>query len=830
VPHKWAGSITAADSTRLAVYSIVVIGIWTGLTTLLIAAEKTVRFEEGVQSILRKRCFGCHGDDRTRRKAELDLRTAATILKGGVSGPALVPGTPDGSLMWKQITTGKMPPQPADRLTPQELAVVRAWILGGALSKTAGSDEGIADVDRNFWSFRLLAHVTAPKVNDPNSVATPIDRFLLARLEAQGLSYSPPADRYALIRRASFDLIGLPPSPEEIQAFVADNRPDAYRRLIERLVASPHYGEHWGRHWLDVVGYSDSNGYHRADTPRPLAHRYRDYVIRSFNDDKPYARFWLEQLAGDELVSRQQLQTYSPEVVKLLVATHFLRNGPDGTDSTEGNEIARTIERYAVLEQQLRITMSAMFGLTIDCARCHSHKFDPIPQTDYYSLQAVFYPAFNVKKWVAPKDRSIHVAPREQLAKWQTASKRCDQEIERLKQSFAVWAAAHRSREFAGQLQGKRDELDKAVKAKEAARPGKPGEIAWVTDQSAEPPVVPLLKRGRYFEPGAEVAAGTLSVLCEPGERLTIAPPESGAPTTGRRLAFARWATRRNSRAAALLARVQVNRIWMWHFGRGLIDTPENFGARGLAPSHPQLLEWLATQFMEGGWSTKMLHRQILLSNAYRQGTRPTTKALTVDPDNRLMWGYPVHRLESEAVRDSLLVAAGAFDRRIGGPAVDFAQSSDGQCVVPGDEKRETGSGSRRSVYLRHRRSEPIAFLQTFDQATAEPNCIQRSSATLVSQALVMLNSRFANAMADRFAELIWAEAGMSVERRIRRAYLIAYGRLPAESEAERAYRFLASQTTRYRNAGAADGPAAMSALSDYCQVLLSSNEFLYVR
>ena len=846
-----------------------------------------------------------------------------------------------------------------------------------------------------------------------------------------------------------------------MQSFVADDSPHAYERLIDRLLASPHYGERWGRHWLDVSGYADSNGYHRADTPRPLAYRYRDYVIRAFNDDKPYDRFWVEQLAGDELVSPDNLSRYTPEVVELLVATHFLRNAPDGTDSTEGNEIARTIERYAVLEQQLQITMTAMFGLTIDCARCHNHKFDPIPQSDYYALQAVFYPAFNVMNWVSPKDRTMHLAPPVEIARWEAASKECDRDIEQLAQGLSAWTAAHRpagkvvfrdefdetpaklagrwsntapgddapagsigvnidsanapgaqivdrklqiieagatssgwlvtkdtfdwtpdregdwiqatfelvadrlqlaatgaerigyyvalhdyngnspvaggnvlidgnpaggaaveidypglqahnkgkigtteyrpghhfgvrltnigngqyrleqlvdwiaDKEFvtleaadlpdggfgfeyccgrsfivdsvsietgdssatAGglgayteQLKVRREEFDKAVQAKKAACGKRPGEIAWATDLSDEPPVVPLLKRGRYSDPGEAVAAGAPGILCEPGNNLLAARPESEARTTGRRLAFARWATRPNSRARhcwpacrSIASGCGIS-VAVWS------TAPKTSGRVDWTASHPELLEWLAARFVQSGWSTKALHREIMLSQAYRQGTDPSRAALAVDPENRLLWGYPVHRLESEAVRDAMLVAAGALNRQSGGPAVDYERTPDGQSFVTADASESSISNSRRSVYLRHRRSEPITFLQTFDQATAEPNCIRRSSATVVSQSLAMLNSRFANAVSGRFARRVAAEAGVAIADHVRLTFLIAYSREITKAELTESLGFVDSQTARYLAAGSADGIAAESALIDFCQALLASNEFLYVR
>ncbi|MFN0050754.1 MAG: DUF1549 and DUF1553 domain-containing protein, partial [Planctomycetales bacterium] len=750
--------------------------------------------------------------------------------------------------------------------------------------------------DRDFWSFQKLVRPTVPVPPASGNGGSPIDRFLLEKLHSHGLGFSHPADRATLIRRMTLDVLGLPPSPEEVAEFVADESPDACDRLIERLLASPQYGERAARQWLDVVGYSDSNGYHRADTPRPLAYRYRDYVIRAFNADRPYDRFWLEQLAGDELIDRQKISDYSAGVVDLLVATHFLRNGPDGTDSTEGNEMARTIERYAVLEQQLQITIGAMFGMTIDCARCHSHKFDPIPHGEYYSLQAILYPAFNVRNWTPPKERTICVATQEQLAEWEAASKQVDAQVEALQREFSAWVAANRPtgkvvfrddfnqetprlaerwsntapgddapagtlgvnvdsdkppgalvvdhrlhvieagaessgwlvtreafdwtpahegewiqvtfdlvadridpgaapaarigyylalhdyhahggvsggnvlidgnpaggatvtvgypgarasgkgsvgtsgyrpgrnfgirvtnlgaagfrleqlvdwvaeqkpvmlsaadlpdggfgfeyccgrsfvvdnvlieassdessssrfQEFTKAHQSRFEELQLRKAQTESRRPDRPEEIAWVTDLSPDPPDVPRLKRGRYFDPGELVEPGLLSVLSEPGERLEVVAPESGARTTGRRLAFARWATRSDARASALLARVQVNRIWQAHFGRGLVETPENFGDRGQPPSHPELLEWLASEFVSRDWSIKSLHRLILHSQAYQQGSQPAPQALATDPDNRLLWSYPVRRLESEAVRDSLLAVAGALDGRL---------------------------------------------------------------------------------------------------------------------------------------------------------------------
>ncbi|MCH7989834.1 MAG: DUF1553 domain-containing protein, partial [Planctomycetes bacterium] len=822
------------------------------------------------------------------------------------------------------------------------------------------------------------------------------------------------------------------------------------------LLDSPHYGEHWGQHWLDVVGYSDSNGYHRADSPRPLAYRYRDYVINSFNGDKPYDQFWLEQLAGDELVDLPNVKEFTPEIVEKLVATHFLRNGPDGTDSTEGNETARTIERYAVLEQMQQITISAMFALTINCARCHSHKFDPIAQSEYYGLQALFFPAFNVKNWVPPKQRTIHAASSQQMALWKAQSARVDSDLAELKRRFSNWVREHRPRstvvftdgfddrsaklaahwtgtagvnvdaskapaarigaqslqviaagdshngwlatrrkfdwtperagdwiqvsfdlvnnkikpsetaaarigfyialhddndnsalsggnilidgnpaggagvhvdylgtdargvgqigqskylpgrsygvrvtnlgggkfrlehlvdwspekkslvlnaeelpdgafgfefclgrsfvidnvtvergslqssspakksspsDFVEQLQQKRQKLHQQIKAKNAQRPARPGQIAWITDLSPTAPKVPLLKRGRYFSHGPDVMPTALSVLSEPGYQLKIKPPFASAKTTGRRLAFAHWATKPGSRAAALLARVQVNRVWMWHFGSGLVETPENFGNRGTKPSHPNLLEWLAAEFVDSGWSTKHLHRLILKSNAYRQASGSNPQAVEIDPQNRLLWSFPVRRLESETIRDSMLAVAGTLNRQIGGPAVDYQKNAEGQIQVIPKTDDPTAPENRRSVYLRHRRSEPITFLATFDQAPAEPNCLRRATSTVVSQSLAMLNGRFAVRTAAAFAKRVERRAGTDRRQRVQSAFQLAFGRRPVDGELQRAETFLNKQIEQHLKNGAKDKTnAEHQALVDFCQVLFAANEFIYLQ
>ena len=861
--------------------------------------------------------------------------------------------------------------------------------------------------------------------------------------------------------------------------FVADRSDDAYERLVDQLLASPHYGERWGRRWLDVVGYSDSNGYMRHDTPRPLAYRYRDYVISSVNEDKPYDQFWIEQLAGDELVDYHGTERLSPREWETLIATHFLRNAPDGTDSTEGNETTRVMERYAVLEQLQQITVSAMFGLTIDCARCHSHKFDPIPHRDYYALQAIFYPAFNVKDWIQPYDRWIHLAAKETIAEWEATNKRLDEEVVQLQQDFEqslsgerpagdvtfeddfasvsltdrwsplapgdngpsehstvpfdtvqfdtatppaalvadqqlqllaasssnnVWLSTGQAfdwtpdvvggwiqvtfdlitsaervgyyvalhdyddngevtggnllidgspdgeaelfldspgedqqpvgvigsagyqpghnygvrithlgedkhlvqhlldghvdgksvtlageqlpdggfgfemrlsrsfivdnvriesttaadgnaekaaalEQFSRQVVAKQETLAKEIEAKQQARIAEPEKIAWATDLSREVPPVSILERGDYFHPGDFVEPGPLSVLADADNTWEVTPPRPDAKTTGRRLAFARWATRPGSRAASLLARVEVDRIWAGHFGQHLVPTPENFGASGSPPTSPRLLEWLAVEFAENGWSRKHLHRQILLSRAYRQ-------ASTADKDaGRNDWcRFPSHRLEAEIIRDAMLAAAGVIHLKMGGPAVPF-EDRDRQIVVPIPQGDGPHEAYRRSIYIQHRRSQPLTFLKMFDLASPEPNCLARATSTVVSQSLAMLNSEFAVRMGERFAERLQCEASMDPRRQVQHAFEVALARPPEPNELQRSLDFLQNHALLRQQAGASteheatsegeaagkgeaagereavgEGEAGQAALADFCRMLLATNEFSYIQ
>jgi hypothetical protein len=662
----------------------------------------------------------------------------------------------------------------------------------------------------DHWAFAPATRPAPPEVRDPRRVRTPIDGFIQAALEANGLSLGPDADRPTLLRRVCFDLTGLPPSPEEVEQFVRDTNPNAYEHMVERYLASPHYGERWGKDWLDAAGYADSNGYFSADSVRPLAYRYRDYVVRAWNEDRPLDQFVREQLAGDELAGYRPGTVAIPEVVDLLEATHFLRNAPDGTGESDGNPDEVRADRYAVLEGTTQIIGSAFLGLTLQCARCHDHKFEAITQRDYYQLYAILAPAYDLDKWVKPNDRVV-VAPRaEEQAAREAISRQIDAEIGRLNTEFVLRFP------FGGPAdKAAREALEKAVHEQEGRRATLPGRIAWVTDVSATPPEVHLLRRGLYNNPGAKVEPKPPAVLCD-------SDPNASAPTTnGRRLTFARWLTGPASRGSALLARVTANRIWQHHFGTGLVATPENLGESGAPPSHPELLEFLAAELAQGGWSAKRLHRLVLLSSTYRQSSRIPEQADTLDPDDRLLSRYPLRRLDAEAVRDAMLAVAGELDRRLGGPFVPTNRTGEGEVVVAEDAP----GARRRSVYLQQRRTEVLSFLEVFDAPSIVVNCTRRIPTTIPLQSLSLLNSGFATARARGLARRAEREAGPDRDGRVERTFILALGREPNDAERAAACRFLETQPRKYDG----QAEAAERAWFDLSQMLLASDAFLYV-
>jgi len=1005
-----------------------------------------------VLAVLKARCGKCHGS--VRPKGKLELLTLGGIARGGEDGTVVLPGKPGKSLLWQRVHDEEMPPD--DPLPAAERKLIQRWITAGA--------PGLADAPKQkqtHWSFRHLSRPIPPAVPDASRVRTPIDRFILAKLSRTGLSPAAPADRSRLIRRVSFDLTGLPPTPAEIDRFLNDHRPGASKQMVERYLASSAYGKRWGGHWLDTAGYADSNGYFNADTDRPLAYRYRDYVIRSFNADKPFDRFIREQLAGDELAEQAGYrpgEEATPQIIDMLEATHFLRNAQDGTDSSDGNDDERRTDKYKVLEGTIRILGSSLFGLKLQCARCHEHKFEPIEHREYYQLQAILYPAFNIEHWVTPKKRFVYAAPPGETDAWKREMARLDEERSRLEKEFADWIRTHPERRqvlfrdtfeaatpsgrkipemllshwsntvpgdkqpagtpaihvgsaeapgvivkegglrivnsnvagyrvlstrrtfdwtpdkpgawiqvsfdlvadrvdgsrpairigyeialhdfndrgpgggnvlidgnpsdsthvyldypgadsrqigtigsaryrpghnfgvrvtnigkgkfrlehlvdhvlqgtpltlstadlpdggfgfehccgrtyiidnvlieqsdpsldpavrkaYAEKLRTRQNRFRDALKAIDTRKSPKPGKLAWVTDASSKSPDVYRLIRGNYKAHGEKVQPAPLAALSEPGNPYDLRKVAAGLKrSTGCRLAFARWLTHPNSRASALLARVTVNRIWQHHLGTGIVRTADNLGYSGASPSHPELLDWLASYFVQHRWSVKAVHRLILNSAVYQQSSVASDAARRIDPDNRWLSRFSLRRLDAEAIRDSMLFISDELDQRPGGPYVPTRRLSPSQVVV---EERTAGA-RRRSIYLQHRRTQGVSLLKVFDAPTMVFNCTRRDSTTIALQSLSMLNSDFVRLRSASLAARLNRDVGTDRDRRITRAFRLITGRTPSKTELAAAQLFLDHQPATYPGRKDAESRTWI----DFCQMLLASNAFLYV-
>ena len=770
-------------------------------------ADEGPTLDHRVMPLLKSRCVKCHGP--AVRRGGLNLATPRGLARGGESGTPVTPGQPEESLIWEAVAKDEMPPR--EPLTAEEKALLRRWIEAGAAGLPEVAAGGSAGADH--WAFAPPARPEPPEVRGVGRVRTAVDRFLQAALESRRLTLGPEADRATLIRRVALDLTGLPPTPEAVSRFLNDPAPDAYERMVEGYLASPRYGERWGKLWLDAVGYADSNGYFDADSDRPLAYRYRDYVLRCWAEDRPLDRFLREQVAGDELAGYRPGEPVDRAMAEGLVATQFLRNAPDGTAESDGNAAEVRADRYAVLEGTTQVIGSAFLGMTIQCARCHDHKFEPISRRDYYALYAVLAPAYNVEAWVKPGARVVEgPAEPEELAAWEARCRQVDAEVDSLKAEAAF------KDPFLPPDDAAQKALDRAIGEAEGHRGPRPGRISCIFEPAGPGPEVHELKRGQYGDPGPTAPPAPPAVLIDPGDPLEPRPAPGG--TSGRRLAFVNWLTRPGSRPAALLARVTANRIWQGHFGVGLVPTPDNLGYSGTPPSHPELLEFLASELARGGWSAKALHRLILTSAAYRQSGAADEAAGRVDPEDRLLWRFPLQRLDAETIRDGMLAVAGELDERSGGPYVPISLTEEGEVVVA----EEVEGARRRSVFLQQRRTQVMGVLAVFDAPSLVTNCTRRNASTIPLQSLSLLNSGFVVARAKGFADRLRREAGDDPEPRIERAFLLAAGRPPAEEERAAARKFLAEQPGRYGDAADAGDRAWV----DFCQMLLCSNAFLY--
>jgi hypothetical protein len=794
-------------------------------------------FETRVRPVLIDNCFKCHAEAKQRGGLRVDSRAA--LLIGGDQGTALVPGKPEVSLLVKAIRHEdeqlKMPP--AKKLAKEQVADLTRWIQLGAPwpdgDKTAAApakrEFQITERDRAHWAFQPVRRPALPVLKDPARSANPIDAFLLARLEAKGLQMNPPASKRELIRRVYYDLTGLPPTPEEVEAFAADPSPHAYEALVDRLLDSPHYGEKWGRHWLDLVRFAETNSYER-DGAKPNAWRYRDYVIRSFNADKPYDQFLREQLAGDELPHAG---------ADAVIATGYYRLGIWDDEPTD-----REQARYDGLDDIVATTSQVFLGLTFDCARCHDHKIDPIPQKDYYRLLSFFHNINHYRNGGPTDEVPIHSDPNARAAYdqyvrareerrrvLQAAQTAFEDEFRKLYQQVHAGSALDdRSlrnvirtdgarllgeERFARYVEQQR-ELRALVKNQRTA------DLALaVTEAGTRAPDTFVLIRGNPHVKGDKVEPAFPVVLG--GQKALIPTPPPGAKTSGRRLVLADWIARPDN---PLTARVMVNRVWQYHFGRGIVRSSSNFGTQGDRPTHPELLDFLAAEFVREGWRLKPLHRLLLTSSAYRMSSRAEGTAVAADPANDLFWRFDMRRLTAEEVRDSILAASGMLQTKMFGPGVYTEIPRE---VLAGQSMPGSGWGKspleeeyRRSIFVHVKRSLLTPILESFDVAETDRTTPVRFITTQPTQALALLNGDFVNKQAGFFAGRLRREAGSDVTRQVRRALEIVLSRPARTAEVRRGVDLIAALKTQ-------DGVSEEAALRTFCLLTLSLNEFVYL-
>ncbi|MEZ5351107.1 MAG: PSD1 and planctomycete cytochrome C domain-containing protein [Bryobacteraceae bacterium] len=851
------------------------------LSSLARAAEP-VSFSKEVKPILEAQCTKCHG--ASMQMAKLDLRSREAALTGGEKGPAIVPGKAEESSLYRKVAGLEKPAMPmGGKLTAAEIDVLRRWIGEGAnwdsaiaaaspsRDLSAMEDMKLPAGARDYWAFRSPVKTALPTTGDPDADAHPVDAFLRKAQLDRGLKQAPLAGKRALLRRAYLDLTGLPPTDAEAKLFLDDNTDGAWERLIDRLLASPQYGERWGRHWLDVARYADSNGYEH-DFDRPNAWRYRDYVIRAFNSDIPYNRFLEEQLAGDEL------ETVTHDT---LIATGFLRNyAKVGFREKDNPQF-----RFDYLDDMIATVGRGLMGLTLQCARCHNHKFDPLAQKDYYRLQATLWGYVEVDHALVPEPeaKAYYARVAEVEARIKPLKSRLKEllqphEAKILEKKYRKWPANIQEAVFTpedkrtpGQVllanqiirttkvspaeieailpeedRKRKTEIEALIRDIERERP-KPIPVAMgITDgdyrftpdgagdepapgkgikqeavegsflaDGSKPYAAPpsyFLHSGDPHNRGSQMQPGFVMVV-DNGKHPTAIPPANGL-TSGRRLALARWL---GSKDHPLTARVIVNRVWHHHFGRGIVTSLDNFGKAGETPTHPELLDWLAVEFMDKGWSIKKLHKLLMTSRAYRLSSQFNDPAnQRADADNLYFWRFKAQRLEAEAVRDSILAVSGSLNRTQFGPAVfpeiqeEILRSMDKGIWL---KKKDGPEVWRRSVYVYRKRGLPLPFFEVFDLPDQNVSCGRRNVSTVPTQALTLMNNEWVLNQSRRFADRIATEAPGGAEDQVKRAYQLALSRPPTAGELRVGREFLATNT-----------------LADFAHVVLNLNEFVYLR
>ncbi len=778
--------------------------------------EQLRQFETQVRPILDEHCLKCHGSTKQWGSLRLDSRTA--ILKGGDSGPAAVAGEPNESLLIRAVRHDdenlKMPQD--DKLTDAQIEILSNWVKSG-LAFPADSAASKRHRDPNHWAFISPAEVAIPPVQNAAWPQSDLDRFVLARLEAEGLSPAPKADKRALIRRVTFDLTGLPPAPAEISAFLNDERPEAYPELIERLLSSPAYGERWGRHWLDIARYADSNGLDE-NVAHGNAWRYRDYVVRSFNADKPFDQFIREQLAGDQLeASSEELRN------ELLTATGFLSIGPKVLA-----EVNMPKMRMDIVDEQIDTVGRVFLGMTFGCARCHDHKFDPIDTADYYGLAGIFKSTrtmdtyTKVAKWHEHPLKSVEATQMQAEYEAQVAAKKMAIETtvksadEALQASLPDGAISPESKEsqYPEETRTALTKLREELTALEKAPPELPTSMGVTEDEIVD---VPIHVRGNPSRLGDVVPRHVPAVMKGPEM------PGFSGQHSGRR-ELAEWLVNDHH---PLTSRVLVNRVWRWHFGRGLVASADNFGLLGEKPSHPELLDWLAKEFIHRKWSLKEMHRLILLSNTYQQSTLVSSEAATADPDNRLWSRFPVRRLAAEEIRDSLLFVSGQLDTTMGGSLLKVKNR--GYLFDHTSIDTTDYNSPRRSLYLPVIRNNVFEMFQLLDFPDPAVPTGDRATTTVAPQALMMMNSDFVMQAADALAGRVLTKESSDSER-VKEIYVTCLGREPSDEEISQDLQLIQDTLQTFSSDARSDKDRLTTAWSVACQVVLASSEFVYLQ
>ncbi|UUO05113.1 PSD1 and planctomycete cytochrome C domain-containing protein [Blastopirellula sp. J2-11] len=778
-------------------------------------AQEEVDYARDIQPLLAKRCYSCHGPGDVESGLHIDTREGA-LAEADSGMAAIVPGEPDESELLRRVVSTdefeRMPPE-GKPLKSEEIALLRQWISEGAKWK-------------KHWAFEKPEPQTPPEVQHQELVANPIDNFVLKRLETNGLQPNPSADRRTLIRRAYYDLTGLPPTYDEIEAFAADESPQAYENLVDRLLASPQYGERWGRHWLDLVRFAETNSFER-DGDKPDAWKYRDYVIRSFNVDKPYDQFLIEQLAGDEIPNP------TPESI---IATGYYRLGV--WDDEPADPLQHEFDHY---DDLVNTTGKAMLGLTINCARCHDHKIDPIPQTDYYEMVAFMRDVApygkrgdisNSRREITSDDiRKLHDEADERIGRLQgELDEIYRQVVDKLPEGERNEARNPKKRrelekrigEFLPEQSKLYEELRQQLREARTEQKQLPQrQFAMAINKALNPPPeTHLMMRGNPHVPGDEVKLGFPDIFEAPEP--VIIPP-AGGKTSGRRLALAKWIASDDN---MLTSRVMVNRLWQHHFGRGIVASTDNFGQLGSQPTHPKLLDWLAEQFVASGWSMKQLHKLIMMSNTYQMSSAGSEQALAKDPANNLLWRHDMRRLSAEEIYDSLLVANGSLNDKMFGPSyypkvsdeVKAGQSQPGAGWHNSSEEER----NRRAIYIFVKRSLIPPMLANYDFPETDALCPERFATTQPAQALGMLNGDFLNEQAKEFGDLLRKEAPGDLRQQIVLSIEKGLGRDATEADIQSGEELIAKLKEKHTLSDD-------RALDLYCLMVLNLNEFIFI-